>query len=130
MSKCPVCPECPGVSGAPRCPKCLESPKCQNVTSSGGTARWKHTTSKCLPGISRGLGQIPRDDLFPKTIIYDIGTKILHETCFATKMLLLFCKSMIPVRFCTILPLHSCAGIKTRFKALLKTQYLTLGPNL
>ena len=33
-------------------------------------------------------------------------------------MLLLFCKSMIPVRFCTILPLHSSAGIKTRFKAL------------
>ena len=69
-------------------------------------------------------------DLFlPKTIIYDIGTKILYETCFATKMLLLFCKSMIPVRFCTVFPLHSCAGIKTRFKALLKTQYLTLGPN-
>ena len=36
---------------------------------------------------------------------------------------------MIPVRFCTVLALHSCAGIKTRFKALLKTQYLTLGPN-
>ena len=53
-------------------------------------------------------------------IIYNIGTKILYETCFATKMLFLFCKSMIPVRFCTILPLHSCAGIKTRFKALFK----------
>ena len=62
-------------------------------------------------------------------IIYNIGTKILYETCFATKMLFLFCKSMIPVRFCTIFPLHSCAGIKTRFKALLKTEYLTLGPD-
>ena len=50
--------------------------------------------------------------------IYDIETKILYETCFATKMLVLFCKSMIPVRFCTILPLHSCASIKTRFKTL------------
>ena len=62
-------------------------------------------------------------------IIYDIGTEFLIFHCFATKMLLLFCKSMIPVRFCTVFPLHSCAGIKTRFKALLKTQYLTLGPN-
>ena len=62
-------------------------------------------------------------------IIYDIGTEFLIFHCFATKMLFLFCKSMIPVRFCTIFPLHSCAGIKTRFKALLKTQYLTLGPN-
>ena len=53
-------------------------------------------------------------------IIYNIGTKILYETCFATKMLFLFCISMIPVRFCRILPLHSCAGIKTRFKALFK----------
>ena len=53
-------------------------------------------------------------------IIYNIGTKILYETCFATKMLFLFCKSMIPVRFCTIFPLHSCAGIKTRFKTLFK----------
>ena len=62
-------------------------------------------------------------------IIYDIGTEFLFFHCFATKMLFLFCKSMIPVRFCSILPLHSCASIKTRFKALLKTQYLTLGPN-
>ena len=62
-------------------------------------------------------------------IIYDIGTRFLIFHCFATKMLLLFCKSMIPVRFCTVFPLHSCAGIKTRFKVLLKTQYLTLGPN-
>ena len=60
---------------------------------------------------------------------HDIGTEFLIFHCFATKMLLLFCKSMIPVRFCTVFPLHSCAGIKTRFKALLKTQYLTLGPN-
>ena len=62
-------------------------------------------------------------------IIYDIGTGFLIFHCFATKMLLLFCKSMIPVRFCTVFHLHSFAGIKTRFKALLKTQYLTLGPN-
>ena len=54
-------------------------------------------------------------------IIYDIGTEFLIFHCFATKMLFLFCKSVIPVRFCTIFPLHSCAGIKTRFKALLKT---------
>ena len=32
-------------------------------------------------------------------IIYDIGTGFLIFHCFATKMLLLFCKSMIPVRF-------------------------------
>ena len=63
-------------------------------------------------------------------IIYDIGTEFLIFHCFATKMLFSFCKSMILVRFCTILPLHACAGIKTRFKALLKTQYLTLGPNV
>ena len=62
-------------------------------------------------------------------IIYDIGTGFLIFHCFATKMLLLFCKSMIPVWFCTVFPLHSCAGIKTRLNALLKTQYLTLGPN-
>ena len=32
-------------------------------------------------------------------ITYDIGTEFLIFHCFATKMLLLFCKSMIPVRF-------------------------------
>ena len=67
--------------------------------------------------------------IIPQNRIPYIGTEFLIFHCFATKMLLLFCKSMIPVRFCTVLPLHSCAGIKTRFKALLKTQYLTLGPN-
>ena len=30
-----------------------------------------------------------------KHVIYDIGTKILFETCFATKMLFSLCKSMI-----------------------------------
>ena len=30
---------------------------------------------------------------------HDIGTEFLIFHCFATKMLLLFCKSMIPVRF-------------------------------
>ena len=67
--------------------------------------------------------------IIPQNTIPYIGTEFLIFPCFATKMLFLFCKSMIMVRLCSILPLHSCAGIKTRFKALLKTQYLTLRPN-
>ena len=35
-------------------------------------------------------------------------------------MLFLFCKSIFFSGFCSILPLHSCAGIKTRFKTLSK----------
>ena len=66
---------------------------------------------------------------FQSTNYTTLGPKFYTKLPLATKMLLLFCKSMIPVRFCTVLPLHSCASIKTRFKALLKTQYLTLGPN-
>ena len=87
---------------------------------------WKiKSVNKDLPLISnriQSMHEIIIVDLrsFLK-IIYDIGTKILYETCFATKMLLLFCKSMIPVRFCTVLPLHSCAGTKTRFKAFSKS---------
>ena len=35
----------------------------------------------------------------PQNTIPYIGTEFLIFHCFATKMLLLFCKSMIPVRF-------------------------------
>ena len=90
--------------------------------------------SRCGPGVVSWLPVWPRSGLQPGVvpqtlgdlgvtsssflqIIYDIGTRFLIFHCFATKMLLLFCKSMIPVRFCTILPLHSCADIKTRLKA-------------
>ena len=55
-----------------------------------------------------------------KHVIYDIGTNILFETCFATKMLKSFCKSMIPVRICTDFCVDSESTIKTRFKALFK----------
>ena len=49
--------------------------------------------------------------------IYDIGNKILFETCCAAKMLFSFCKSMIPVRICTNFCVDSEFTIKTRFKA-------------
>ena len=55
-----------------------------------------------------------------KPPIHDIGTKILFETCFAAKMLLSFCKSMIPVRICTDFCVDSESAIKTRFKAFFK----------
>ena len=91
---------------------------------------WSTASLACLPRIWHCFRIIVRVDLRSfLEVIYDIGTEFLIFHCFATKMLFLFCKSMIPVRFCTISPLHSCACIKTRFKALLKTQYLTLGPN-
>ena len=55
-----------------------------------------------------------------KHVIYDIGTKILFKTCFATKMLFSFCKSTIFGRIFTEFYVDSESGIKTRFKALFK----------
>ena len=52
--------------------------------------------------------------------MYDIGTEIIIFHCFATNMLKSFCKSMIPVRFCTDFCVDSESAIKTRFKALFK----------
>ena len=49
---------------------------------------------------------------------YDIGTKILFGTCFATKMLFSFCKPMIPVRICTDFCVDSDSATKTIFKIL------------
>ena len=51
-------------------------------------------------------------------VIHDIGPKILFKTCFATKMLKSFCKSMIPVRFCTDFCVDSESAIKPIFEAL------------
>ena len=56
----------------------------------------------------------------PQNTIPYIGTEILYETCFGHNSTQKAPKSMILVRFCSILPLYSCASIKTRFKAFLK----------
>ena len=49
-----------------------------------------------------------------------IGTEILKFHCFATNMLFLFCKSIIPEDFKSAGPHLSLPGVKTRFKAFLQ----------
>ena len=76
------------------------------VTFFGESMALSHIVS-----LSAAMQSIPQN-----TIPY-IGTTILNFHCFTTKMLFLFCKSIIPEDFKSAGPHLSFPGVKTRFKA-------------
>ena len=52
--------------------------------------------------------------------IYNIGTEILYFQCFVTMDMFLFSKSIIPEDSKSARRVLKHAGVKTRFKAILK----------